>query len=139
MTDYYDRLQDELDGIRPTKAGSNPERCKHGMLPGQCGPCNRLLEIGAPSKPTPTRAKRERKAKVPRPKPAIRTMAQFRKRMRDVARDAKGDGFEIEQVAGDLADCQRYDADVMDFVRRKFPWAKTRLQVVELLADYIVG
>lgn len=25
MKDYFDRIQDEIDGIRPTKAGSNPE------------------------------------------------------------------------------------------------------------------
>lgn len=106
------------------------KRCRHGILNGQCGFC-RL----APSKTLEVKA--ERPKRVGKSKPGIRTMVQFRKQMRDIAKDTVADGFEIEYVASDLADSLVYNHDIMDFVRRKFPFARTRLQIRELLADYL--
>lgn len=114
-------------------------RCKHGMLEGQCGICVRSVTVRTEKQKVKlSKVKRARKQKLVE-LGSIQTMAQFRKHLRGVARDAMADGFEIEQCAGDLADCQVYDEDVMRFVRKTFPWAKSRLQLKELLADYIVG
>jgi len=69
----------------------------------------------------------------------IKTDKQFREFLKEAAQDTIADGHNLDECAGDIADCLWYDDDLKKYVLKKHPWIKTKQQWREFIADYLVA